>query len=230
VCANAVIEHNASIGEGSVIGCGCLIGQNTTIGPNCRLDANVVIYHNCTIGRNVIIQANTTIGSTGFGYYFLNGAHTLIPHNGTVIIEDFVEIGANTCIDRAKFDATIIGAGTKIDNLVQIAHNVVIGKCCLIVGCAGLGGSARLGDGSILGGMAGVIDNIDLGDRVMVGAGSIVTHDFPDGKTIAGIPAYDLKEWLKTTALTRRLPKAFEQLKQLCDRMDKFEASEHNKK
>jgi UDP-3-O-[3-hydroxymyristoyl] glucosamine N-acyltransferase len=112
--AGVVIEEGAEIGEKSVIAGGCKIGQNSKIGGNCRLDNNVVIYYNCHIGNNVIIQANTTIGSTGFGYSLIDGSHKLIPHNGGVVIEDFVEIGANCCIDRAKFGNTTIGAGTKI--------------------------------------------------------------------------------------------------------------------
>jgi UDP-3-O-[3-hydroxymyristoyl] glucosamine N-acyltransferase len=230
IAANAVIEDNARIGDNTLIGYGCVIGENTRVGDNCRLDSNVVVYHNCTIGNNVIIQANSTIGATGFGYYFIDGAHRLIPHNGTVLIEDFVEIGANTCIDRAKFGETRISAGTKIDNLVQIAHNVVIGKCCLIAGQVGIAGSVRLGDGVIMGGQAGATDNLEIGDGAMVGAVSIATHNIPAGSKVAGYPAYDLKEWIKVTALTRRLPKVFEQLKQLSARIEELEASEDDKK
>ncbi len=147
-----VIDDGVKIGENSVIGGGCKIGENSRLGKNCRLDSNVVVYHNCIIGNNVVIQANSTIGSTGFGYSFIDGSHRLIPHNGGVVIEDFVEIGANCCVDRAKFGNTIIGAGTKIDNLVQIAHNVVIGKCCLIAAQVGISGSCKLGDGVVLAG------------------------------------------------------------------------------
>ncbi|GAF74650.1 unnamed protein product, partial [marine sediment metagenome] len=129
-----VIDDGVEVGKNTVIGGGCKIGQNSKLGKNCRLDSNVVVYHNCTIGNNVVIQANTTIGSTGFGYSLIEGSYRLVPHNGGVVIEDFVDIGANCCVDRAKFGNTVIGAGTKIDNLVQIAHNVVIGKCCLIAG------------------------------------------------------------------------------------------------
>jgi UDP-3-O-[3-hydroxymyristoyl] glucosamine N-acyltransferase len=230
IAANAIIEDNARIGDNTLIGYACVIGENTRIGDNCRLGSNVVIYHNCTIGENVIIQANSTVGSTGFGYYFVDGAHRLIPHNGTVVIEDFVEIGANTCIDRAKFGETRIGAGTKIDNLVQIAHNVVIGKCCLIAGQVGIAGSVTIGDGVVFGGQAGVVDNVNVPDGVMVGAKGTVTHNIPPGQTVAGYPAHNLKDWIRVTALTRRLPKAFEQLKQLSARIEKLEASENDKK
>jgi UDP-3-O-[3-hydroxymyristoyl] glucosamine N-acyltransferase len=194
------------------------------------LDSNVVIYHNCCIGNNVIIQANTTIGSTGFGYTFISGAHQLIPHNGGVVIEDFVEIGANCCIDRAKFRNTIIGAGTKIDNLVQIAHNVVVGRCCLIVAQVGIAGSCRLGDGVVLGGQVGLADNIEIGDGTQVAARSGVVGSIPAGQRVGGVPATDIREALRIAGLTRRLPKFAEQLKQLAKRMEELEAAKDNKR
>ncbi|MHC4641967.1 MAG: UDP-3-O-(3-hydroxymyristoyl)glucosamine N-acyltransferase, partial [Planctomycetota bacterium] len=189
--AGVVIEDRSDIGQDSIIGSGCKIGQNSKIGSNCRLDSNVVVYHNCTIGSNVVIQANTTVGSTGFGYSFIDGSHKLVPHNGGVVIEDSVEIGANCCIDRAKFGNTIIGAGTKIDNLVQIAHNVVIGKKCLIAGLVGISGSCRLGDGVVLAGQVGLADNLEIGDGVMVGAQAGVMNNIEAGKTVLGSPAID---------------------------------------
>lgn len=219
------ITHGVSIGENTVIKAGCRIGENTTIGKNCRIDDNVVIYHNCTIGGNVIIQANTTIGSTGFGYAPIDGMARLIPHNGTVIIEDFVEIGANCCVDRAKYGATVIGAGTKIDNLVQIAHNAIIGKCCILAGQSGLGGSAVLGDGVVLGGSVGVADHKTIGSGTMVGARSLILSNFGPGEKIAGTPAIDFNLWLRQAGLLKRLPKMNEQLKKMQTRIEKVEAS-----
>jgi len=230
VAAGAVVADGVKIGNKSIISSGCKIGENSVIGDNTRLDCNVVIYRNCLIGSNVIIQANTTIGTTGFGYVFRNGAHKLIPHNGGVIIEDFVEIGANCCVDRAKFGNTIIGAGTKIDNLVQIAHNVVIGKCCLIVGQAGIAGSSKLGDGVILAGQAGIVDNVSIADGVIVGAQAGVMRDIASGKKVLGSPAADLSEKIRQFALTRRLPEMAQQLKKLSKRMDTLEAAKNNKK
>ena len=218
-----LIEDGVEIGENTVIASGCKIGQNSKIGKNCRLDYNMVIYHNCIIGNNVVIQANTVIGSTGFGYAFISGAHTLIPHIGRVVIEDFVEIGANVCIDRAKFGETRIGTGTKIDNLVQIAHNVTIGKCCLIAGCVGIAGSCKIGDGVVLGGQVGVIDNIEIGDGTVVGARSMVIHNVPEKQKLFGVPATNRNEALEIIALTRRLPRLFEQLKQQNERIEKLE-------
>ncbi|MHC4112340.1 MAG: UDP-3-O-(3-hydroxymyristoyl)glucosamine N-acyltransferase [Planctomycetota bacterium] len=224
--AFAVIDDGAEIGANSVIAGGCKIGGNSMVGKDCRLDSNVVVYHNCHLGNNVVIQANTTIGSTGFGYSLIEGSHKLIPHNGGVVIEDFVEIGANCCIDRAKFGNTIIGAGTKIDNLVQIGHNVVIGKNCLIVSLVGISGSCKLGDGVILAGQAGLIDNLEIGDGAIVGAQAGVMNDIGAGEKVLGSPANNIKEALHIMSLTKRLPKLNKQLKQLSKRVDKLEAAE----
>ncbi|MFZ2145593.1 MAG: UDP-3-O-(3-hydroxymyristoyl)glucosamine N-acyltransferase [Sedimentisphaerales bacterium] len=230
VGAGVVIDDGVEIGENSVIGSGSKIGENSKIGKNCRLDSNVVIYHNCRLGNNVVIQANSTVGSTGFGYSFIEGAHRLVPHNGGVVIEDFVEIGANCCIDRAKFGNTIIGAGTKIDNLVQIAHNVVIGKCCLIAAQAGISGSCKLGDGVVLGGQVGLADNIEIGDGTMIGAQSGVNHSIAAGQRFIGSPALDRREEFRILCLMRRLPKMAKQLNQLSKRIESLEAAEDNKK
>ncbi len=229
VGANVVIDDGVEIGPDSVIGSGCKIGEDSKIGNNCRLDGNVVVYHNCRLGNNVIIQANSTIGSVGFGYSFIDGAHRLIPHNGGVVIEDFVEIGANCCVDRAKFGNTIIGAGTKIDNLVQIAHNVVIGKCCLIVSQAGISGSCKLGDGVVLGGQVGLVDNIEIGEGTMIGAQAGVISGTAAGARLLGSPAIDIRDAMKIFGLMKRLPKLAEQLKELTDRVKRLEAAKDHK-
>jgi UDP-3-O-[3-hydroxymyristoyl] glucosamine N-acyltransferase len=230
VGANVVVDDGVEIGQNSIIGNGCKIGENSKLGEHSRLDSNVVIYHNCCIGNNVIIQANSTIGSTGFGYSIIDGTHRLIPHNGGVIIEDFVEIGANCCVDRAKFGNTFIGAGTKIDNLVQIAHNVVIGKCCLIVALAGIAGSCKLGDGVVLGGQAGMADNIEIGDGTMISAQAGVMSSVPAGQKLAWTPAIKREDAMRTIGLVLRLPKMVRQLKQLSKRIEKLEAAEDDKK
>jgi UDP-3-O-[3-hydroxymyristoyl] glucosamine N-acyltransferase len=181
------------------------------------------------VGNNVIIQANSTIGSTGFGYAFIDGVHQLIPHNGIVVIEDFVEIGASCCVDRAKFGETRIGAGTKIDNLVQIAHNVIIGKCCLVAGQSGMGGSVKIGDGVVLAGSVGLIDNIEIGDTAIVGARSFVINSIEPGTHVLGFPAIEHKEALRVWAATNRLPKLIEQFRELSTRVEKLEASKDDK-
>lgn len=230
VGANVTIEDGAEIGQNTVISSGCKIGQNTKLGDNCRLDSNVVVYHNCRLGDNVIIQANSTIGSVGFGYALVDGSHQLIPHNGAVVIGDFVEIGANCCVDRAKFGNTIIGAGTKIDNLVQIAHNVTIGKCCLIAGQTGIAGSSKLGDGVVLGGQVGVTDNIEIGDGTVVAGRSGVVQSAPPGQRLSGLPAVDNKEALRIAVLIKNFPKLAEQLKQLAKKVKELEAAEDPKR
>jgi UDP-3-O-[3-hydroxymyristoyl] glucosamine N-acyltransferase len=227
---NVVIDEGAEIGQNCIIDSGCKIGENSKLGKNCRLDSNVVIYHNCSLGNNVVVQANSTIGSTGFGYSLIEGAHKLIPHIGGVMIEDFVEIGANCCIDRAKFGNTIIGAGTKIDNLVQIAHNVVIGKCCLIAALVGISGSCKLGDGVVLAGQVGLADNIEIGDGTMIGAQAGVMGNIPDGQKFAWTPAIERKKAIRIVSLLLRLPEFNKQLKNLSNRIENLEASENDKK
>jgi len=226
----AYIRKGAKIGAGTVISAGCKIGQDVTIGKDCKLDDNVVVYHNCTIGNNCFIYANSTIGATGFGYYFIDGRHQLIPHTGGVIIEDFVEIGANTCVDRAKFGNTIIGAGTKVDNLVQIAHNVVTGKCCLIVGQAGIAGSCKLGNGVVLAGQVGLKDHISIGDMTQVGAQAGVINDIGPNQQIVGSPAIDIKEKLRQVLLEQKLPEMNKQLKQLLKKVEQLEAAKNDSK
>jgi UDP-3-O-[3-hydroxymyristoyl] glucosamine N-acyltransferase len=224
-----VIDDGVEIGQGSVLCSGCKIGENCRVGKNCRLGNNVVVCHNCIIGDNVIIQANSVIGSTGFGYSFIEGGHRLIPHNGNVVIEDFVEIGSCCCVDRAKFGSTIIGAGTKIDNLVQIAHNVVMGKCCLLAGHVGIAGSCKIGDGVVFAGASGATDNIEIGDGVMIGAQSAVLHSVAAGRQVWGTPAIDKKEAIRIYGMTKRLPKFVEKLKQLRARIEKLESSKDDK-
>jgi UDP-3-O-[3-hydroxymyristoyl] glucosamine N-acyltransferase len=228
--AGAYISHSAKVGENTCLGAGCVVGENSVIGNNCRFDANVVVYHNCTIGNNVIVLANTTIGSTGFGYSYFDGRHNLIPHNGGVIIEDFVELGANCCVDRAKFGNTVIGAGSKVDNLVQIAHNVVIGKCCLIVAQVGIAGSCKLGNGVVLGGQVGMADHINIGDGTMVAAQSGVVTDLPAGQKMGGTPAREIRETLRIVMAEQRLPELLKQVKELTNKVAELEAAKNNTK
>jgi len=223
-----IIEEDAVIGDCVTLKSGCKIGQGVKIGDNTRLDWNVVVYYGCSIGANVIIQANSTIGAVGFGYAHYDGKHTLVPHNGAVIIEDFVEIGANSCIDRAKFANTIVGAGTKMDNLIQIGHNVVIGKCCLFAAQVGIAGSTTLGDGVVLAGQAGVADNITIGDGVTVAAQSGVMGHVPAGQTMVWSPALEQSQAMRVVGEVLRLPKTAKRVRQMAKRLDKLEASEND--
>jgi len=224
----AVVGRNVSIGDGSVIASGCSIGDNVTVGKNTRIDANVVIYRNCVVGNNCVIQANSTIGACGFGYSFIDGQHQLVPHNGGVVIDDCVEIGANSTIDRAKFGNTTIGAGTKIDNFVMVAHNVIIGRCCLLAGRSAIAGSTVLGDGVVLAGDGGVGDNITLGDGVVVTTRATALKDTPAGMTVSGTPGRDIKDHLRQLAHVQRLPKMAKQMKELVKKVQDLEASKNN--
>ncbi|MBW8034794.1 MAG: UDP-3-O-(3-hydroxymyristoyl)glucosamine N-acyltransferase [Planctomycetes bacterium] len=228
--AGAYVGHGVLVGDGCVLGAGCVVGENTKIGMNCKLDANVVVYHNCVIGNNCIIQANSTIGACGYGYSFIDGQHRLIPHNGGVIIEDCVEIGANCCVDRAKFGNTTIGAGTKIDDMVMIAHNVIIGRCCLLVGRSSIAGSTVLGDGVVMAGDAGTGDNCKIGDGVVVTTRATALRDFPAGVTISGTPARNMQDHIRQLVYIQRLPKMAAQLKELTKKVKELEASKDDKK
>lgn len=224
----AVIAAGVKIGPHTVIGPGCSIGQDTTLGAHCRLDANVVVYHRCQIGNYCIILANSTIGATGFGYVFFDGRHQLIPHNGGVILEDGVEIGANSCVDRAKFGNTIIGAGTKIDNHVQIGHNVKTGKACLLAGLVGVSGSVVLGDGVVLAGNAGVADHITVGDGTVVGTRATITEDVGPGQKLLGFPARDMRAEMKSISLYQKLPELAKEMKALARKIETLEAAKNH--
>jgi len=221
---NAYVGHGARIGANTVLGPGCLVGENSSIGAGCRLDSHVTVYHNCQIGNFCIIQANTTIGATGFGYSYIDGQHQLIPHNGGVVLEDGVEIGSNSCVDRAKFGNTHIGAGTKIDNLVQIAHNVRTGRLCLFAGHVGISGSTVIGDGVVFAGAAGTADHVTVGDGVVLGAQAVATKDIPPGTKVWGTPAQAMSQEMRCRAALKHLPDLVHEVKTLKRRLAKLEA------
>lgn len=223
-----VIDADARIGASCVIHAGTFIGRGTTIGDDCFLWPNVVIRDGCRLGHRVNIHPNSVIGSDGFGYYFDEGRHNKIPHIGGVILEDDVEIGACTCVDRSKFGNTVVGSGTKIDNQVQVAHNVRIGRHCVLAGQTGIAGSVRIGDYCVFGGRAVSLDNVAVGDRVTLASMAVVDKDIPDGLMVSGFPARDHREELRERALVRRLPKLVEQLKELIHRVEQLEASTHH--
>lgn len=213
--AGAVVMAGAQIGDGTEIGPNSVIGEHAVIGGNCRIMANATIREHCVLGKRVIVQPGAVIGSDGYGFEFVNGRHQKIDQVGIVEIGDDVEIGANSTIDRARFGKTLIGEGTKIDNLVQIAHNVVIGKHCLVVSQTGISGSAHLGDYVICGGQAGIAGHLVIGDKAILGARTGVTASIAGGATYSGKPAQLLRDELRTQALLRRLPKLIERVKAL---------------
>ncbi|MDX2109754.1 MAG: UDP-3-O-(3-hydroxymyristoyl)glucosamine N-acyltransferase [Verrucomicrobiota bacterium] len=204
-----VIEAGVTLAERTVLMSHVSVGQCTSIGADCVLFPRVTVYQGTQIGDRVRIHAGSVIGSDGFGYETSKGVHVKVPQIGCVIIEDDVEIGANTTIDRARFSETRIGAGTKIDNLVQIAHNVRIGRGCLLAAQVGISGSTTLGQYVMMGGQSALTGHIVLGNQVIVGGQSGVSKDTPDKALVAGSPAYPLKEHYKVEAYKRRLPELF---------------------
>ncbi len=219
------IGDNAVIGDNTVIHAHVFVGPDTTVGAGCELWPCVVVRERCRLGDRVILHPNTTIGADGFGYEFDGHRHVKIPQIGSVEIEADVEIGANCTIDRAKFGTTRIGAGTKIDNQVQVAHNVQIGAGCIIVAQSGIAGSTRLGRGVVLGGKVGVKDHVVLGDGVQAAACACISKDLPPGSRVIGIPATDFDEWVRERSRVRRLPKLLDELKRLTERIERLEGS-----
>jgi UDP-3-O-[3-hydroxymyristoyl] glucosamine N-acyltransferase len=233
--STAVVDPTAIVGEGTTIGAGCYIGSRVVIGTNTKLYPNVtvlddssignqtiiwsgtVIRERCRIGNNCIIHPNVTIGADGFGYRPSPDGRSLvkIPQIGTVRIGNSVEIGAGSCIDRGKFNATTIGDGTKIDNLVQIAHNCKIGRSCVMAGQSGLAGSVTLGDGVMVGGGARVRDHVTIGDGAKLGGNAGVINDVAPGKTVFGFPADDYRKTLRLWAAQKRLPDLIKQMKKI---------------
>ncbi len=212
----AFVGANSRIGAGTTIFSGCYVGENSVVGDNCILYPNSVVMGGLILGDNVILQPGAVLGGDGYGYAQTPAGHRKIPQIGTVVIEDNVEIGSNTAIDRAALDVTKIGMGTKIDNLVQIGHNVEIGQHCLVIGQVGIGGSSRIGNGAVLAGQVGVADNAEVGDGAMVAAQSGVTGKIEAGSKVAGSPAIPAGTFLKAASVCMpKLPDLFKRVKRL---------------
>ena len=224
--AHTYVGDDSELGDGVVlypgayIGPGCRVGQGTVIYPN------ATIYERCTIGARCIIHGGVTVGGDGFGFEAVDGVHTKIPQVGTVEIGDDVEIGANSAIDRATFGSTVIGRGTKIDNLVQIGHNTEIGEHCIVCGNVGVSGSAVIGDHVTLAAGAGVAGHIEIGDGVQVGGGSGVAQSLEPGEIVSGYPVMPHRLWLRTRSLVKKLPELFKRVKRLEQRLGEEEAKE----
>ena len=221
VAASCTLGDGVAIAPGAVIGERCIVGPRTTIGANtvigdgvrigadCRIASNCTLTH-CDIGDRVIMHPGARIGQDGFGFAPGMPQHTKVPQLGMVVIADDVEIGANSTIDRGAAPDTVIGAGTKIDNLVHIAHNVTIGRGCFITGQVGISGSTKIGDYVMMGGQAGLIGHLTIGDGAKISAQSGVTHDIPAGVTVAGTPALEAREHWRNLAFLNRLRKSKE--------------------
>ena len=239
---SATVAPDAKVGRDVAIGPNVVVGSQSVIGDRCVLCANVVVAArsrvgddsvlfegvvvrpDSVIGRRVRIGPNTVIGWDGFGYYFKDGVHHKVPHAGNVVIEDDVEIGACSCVDKAKFGSTLVGAGSKIDNLVQVAHNVRMGRGCILVGQCGLAGSVKLGNYVVIGGSAGIRDNITLGDGVQCAAFAAIAQDVEPGQIVAGAPAGPVREQLRIFQSLPKLPDLLKKVRELEMRLSALES------
>jgi UDP-3-O-[3-hydroxymyristoyl] glucosamine N-acyltransferase len=223
----AVVEAGAEIGDRALIGPQSYVGPGATIGEETRLYPRVTVYHGVKIGRRCILHSGCVIGADGFGYATdAQGRHHKIPQVGTVIVEDEVEIGANATIDRAVLGATRIGRGTKIDNLVQVAHNVEVGAGSILVAQSGVSGSTKLGHHVVVAAQAGLVGHIEIGDMAQIGAQSGVTKDVPAKMQVLGSPAVTAKDGLRAYALIDKLPEFKRRIAELERRLEKLEPSE----
>ncbi len=235
VGADVVIEEGAAVGAYAVVGDGARIGRESqihplvvvgsgvTVGPECVIHPNVTLYDGVRLGARVIVHAGTVIGSAGFGYVQDGDRHVRIPHTGTVVVGDDVEIGANVTIDRGTTAATVIGEGTKIDNLVQVAHNVKVGRNCILAGQVGISGSVTLGDGVMMAGQAGIVDHVSVGDGARGAARAGIMSDVPSGTVVMGAPARPRGEQLRIDAAARRLPELLRLVRGLARRVADLE-------
>lgn len=213
---NAVIGHQVSLADGVVVGAGCFIGDNVTIGKNTKLQPNVTIYSDSLVGANCNIAAGAVIGADGFGYANQDGTWVKIPQVGRVVIADDVDVGANTTIDRGALDDTVIEKGVKLDNLIQIGHNCIIGAHTVIAGCVGIAGSARIGKRCRIGGAAMILGHLEIADDVTISPGSMITRSLKKSDTYTALMPFQRHEdWLKTAASLRHLTEINEKLKAL---------------
>lgn len=216
----AVVESGARLGARTAIGAGCYVGEAAELGEDCYLHPHAYVGRRCVLGARVVLQPAAVVGSDGFGYAFVDGRYRRIPQLGIVRIGDDVEIGANACIDRATLGVTRIGRGTKIDNLVQVAHNVAIAEDGALAAQSGVAGSARIGNRVRLGGQAGVVGHIRIGDGAQVGAQAGVIGDVAPGVTVSGYPARPHQEAMRAEAALRRLPELARRVRALEQRRD----------
>ncbi len=213
--AGAVVESGVVIGDGSEIGAGAVICENVKLGEDCLVYPNVTVREYCEVGDRVTLQPNCVIGSDGYGYELVEGEHKKVDQVGVVILEDDVEIGAGSAIDRARFGKTVIGKGTKVDNLVQVAHNAQIGEHCLLVSQSGIAGSSKLGNYVTVAAQAGVAGHLEIGDSAVLLARAGAAKNLEGGQVYMGFPARPVKEEQRKMAAVTRLPRLIEQVREL---------------
>jgi UDP-3-O-[3-hydroxymyristoyl] glucosamine N-acyltransferase len=211
----AYVGEGASIGDGTTLHPGAVIGERCKLGRDCIIHPNAVLYQNVVLGDRVEIHAGSVLGGDGFGYRQIDGRHVKIPHTGRLVVENDVEVGANSTIDRATFETTRIGEGTKIDNLVMIGHNNQIGRHNLLCGQVGISGSCKTGDYVVMAGQAGIKDKTEIGHRVIVGAQAGVHRNISDGQNVLGSPAIPVREQRRIFQMVARLPEMHRQLRDL---------------
>ena len=206
------IGEKAVIGDNTIIEANTSVGDSVTIGSDCILYSNVTIYHDCKVGNRCILHAGSVVGADGFGFAPGAGGYEKIPQIGIAILEDDVEIGANTCIDRATMGTTIIKRGVKLDNMVQVAHNVVIDEHTVMAAQCGVAGSTKIGSWCMIGGQAGISGHIKLGNQVKVGGHSGVTNKVQDGKAVMGYPAFEHSQFARATVIFKKLPEMYREM------------------
>lgn len=216
----AVVEEDAEVGALTRIGAHTVVGAGCRVGRGCTLHPHVVLYPRTVMGDGVIVHSGTVLGADGFGYAWFDGAHQRIPHVGRVVLGDDVEIGANSAVDRGSIGDTVVGRGVKVDNLVQIAHNVRLGEDSLLAGMVGIAGSARIGRGVWMGGQSGVVNHLEVGDGARIAVATKVFRDVPAHETVSGHPARPHREELRRQAHVARLPHLVERLAALEARVE----------
>lgn len=223
IMAHVVVADNAVIGDDAVIYPHVYIGEGAIVGHAATLHANVTVYDKCTLGDRVIIHSGAVVGSDGFGFITIGGRHYKVPQVGNVVIGDDVEIGACTTIDRATTGSTVVKRGTKIDNLVHLAHNVVVGENCFMVAYTGIAGSAKIGNNCTFAGKSGCAGHITIGDNCVFAAKAAPIKDVPSNSFYAGFPARPHREWLKAEASMRKVPDLLDKVKELEKRLAELE-------
>jgi UDP-3-O-[3-hydroxymyristoyl] glucosamine N-acyltransferase len=219
----AIVGDDSTLGDRAVVGAGSVVGARCRVGEDSELSPRVVLYPGTRIGRRCLIHSGTVLGADGFGFAPVDGRHRKVPQVGRVVVEDDVEIGANCAVDRAMLGETRIGAGSKLDDLVMIAHGVRLGQGSLLAAQSGIAGSARLGKGVVMAGQTGIAGHLEIGEGVVVAAKSAVFRDLKDRAFVAGIPAVDHRRWRRAQAVVKRLPELRTEIRELRARLERLE-------